>query len=323
MGRRSGRFGPRRILRGLTRCRHLLEDLRVDRVELRFSRPLRFEQRGAETLDRASIAPRRDLLASSIGVVAHSLGMRARAIRLALNERRTLAGAGTLNGVPGNLSHRGDVIPIHFDARNAVRGTATRHTGIARGVAERDLGRELVVLADKQNRKPPNAGHVQGFVERPVVDRAIAKEGDRHTIGLEHFETIARTRCLKNARADDSARTHHPNLRREEMHAPAASPGATGCTPEQFCDEFPRRQPLGQCVTMSAVRAEKDVVLSQLGADAHGDGLLPHVGVTRAMNEPALMTAGELLLRLTDELHRAIPRDRFLFRMAALSVCFV
>jgi hypothetical protein len=57
---------------------------------------------------------------------------------------------------------------------------------------------------------------------------------------------------------------------------------------------------------VSPVRAEDNVVLPQMRADAGRDGFLTDVGVTRAVDEPALMATRQLLLRLADELHRAV-----------------
>ena len=60
---------------------------------------------------------------------------------------------------------------------------------------------------------------------------------------------------------------------------------------------------------MAAVRAEDDVVASQMSADAGGDRLLADVGVAGAVNEPALVRAGQLLLAPADEHHAAVDAD--------------
>jgi hypothetical protein len=57
---------------------------------------------------------------------------------------------------------------------------------------------------------------------------------------------------------------------------------------------------------MAAMRAENDVIGSQMGANADGDRLLADVGVTGAMDQPALVRAGQLFLALTDQLHLPI-----------------
>ena len=150
-------------------------------------------------------------------------------------------------------------------------------------------------------------------MERAVVHRAIAKERHGNLARLEQLEAVARPGRLQDARPHDAAGAHEPDFRREEMHAAAASPRATGVAAEELGDEFHRRQALGQRVAVSAMRAEDDVVCAQMRTDADGDGFLPDVGVASPVDQPALMAARQLLLALPDELHGAIPRKHLLF----------
>jgi hypothetical protein len=169
-----------------------------------------------------------------------------------------------------------------------------------------NLGCKLVVLADEQHREPPDACHVQPFVKRAVVHRAIAEERDRHAVGLEQLEAVARARRLKNARTDNTAGAHQTNLGCEQVHAPAAAAGATGLASEKLGDKFNRCQSFGQRVAMPTVRTENHVLPTQVRTDTDGDSLLPDIRVARAMDKPTLMTARQLLLRLADELHRTV-----------------
>jgi hypothetical protein len=67
-------------------------------------------------------------------------------------------------------------------------------------------------------------------------------------------------------------------------------------------------------MTVAAMRAEDDVVGPQMGADADGDRLLADVGVAGAVDQPALMAAGQLLFALADRLHRPVEIQRFVLR---------
>src|SRR5262245_60813275 len=129
-----------------------------------------------------------------------------------------------------------------------------------------------------------------------IVDRAVSEERHGYALGLEQFETVTRARCLKNAGTDNAAGAHQANLRRQEMHRAATAARATGCPSEQLRDEFHGRQPFRERVAMSAVGAEHDIILPQCRANTDGHGLLPHISVARAMDQPALMATGELLL---------------------------
>src|SRR6185437_4676294 len=103
---------------------------------------------------------------------------------------------------------------------------ASGDAGIAAGVLERDLGGELIVLADEQHRELPDAGHVQPFMEGAVVDGAVAEERDGHAIRLHEPEAVAGPRSLEDARPDDAAGPHQADLGGEEVHAPPAATGA-------------------------------------------------------------------------------------------------
>ena len=147
-------------------------------------------------------------------------------------------------------------------------------------------------------------------MECAIVYRAIAEERHGNPVGLEQLETIARPRRLKNGRADDAAGSQESKLRREQMHAAAAPARAPRLAAKKLRDEFHRGQAFGQGMTVSAVRAENNVVRAQVRAHPRRDGFLSHVSMTSPMNQPTLMTTGQLLLRLADELHRAIQSER-------------
>jgi hypothetical protein len=55
-----------------------------------------------------------------------------------------------------------------------------------------------------------------------------------------------------------------------------------------------------------AVRAKDDIIALKMGADACRHRLLSDISMTGTVNQSTLMAPRELLLRLADELHRAI-----------------
>lgn len=55
-------------------------------------------------------------------------------------------------------------------------------------------------------------------------------------------------------------------------------------------------------------------------ANPGSDGLLPDIGVTRAMDEPALMAACQLLLALADSLHRTVELEEFILSHGEVSI---
>ena len=214
--------------------------------------------------------------------------------------------AGAVDRLGGCLVNGQDVVAVDVDSGHSVAGAAAGHARVAGRVRKGHFGRELVVLAHEQHRQLPDAGHVEPFVEGAVVDGAVAEEGDGHLIGLEHLETISGPGGLKDARADDPAGAHHAGFGSEQVHAAAASLGTAGRAAEKLGEQLAGRHALGQCVPVPAVRAEDDVVAAQMRTNPGGDRLLPDVGMTGPVNQPALMRSRQLLFAAPDQDHRAI-----------------
>src|SRR5262249_29680514 len=149
----------------------------------------------------------------------------------------------------------------------------------------------------------PNAGEVEAFVKRAVVYRAIAEKCDADVFRLEQLETVTRARSLQDARTDDAARAHHSNFRREEVHAPTASTGATCGATIEFGEKQPRIEAFAERVAVAAMCAEDRVLALQMRAYANSDGLLPDISVTGAVNQSTLVRFRKALFAQADELH--------------------
>ncbi len=203
-------------------------DLLVDRVRARPRRRALLDEQPAEPLDRAAGLPALDVLARAVRVVAHPLGVGPGPIGLALDQGRPAAAAGAVDGLVRGLRDGQDVVAVDLDAGQAVALGAAGDAGVAAGVLERDLGGELVVLADEQHGQLPDAGHVQPFVEGAVVHGAVAEEGHGHAVGFEELEAVAGAGGLEDARADDPAGAHQADLGGEQVHAAAAAVRAAG-----------------------------------------------------------------------------------------------
>ena len=94
------------------------------------------------------------------------------------------------------------------------------------------------------------------------------------------------------------------------MHTAAAPPRKSGLAAEQFGHQLTWVSPLRQRVPMPAMRAKDRIVYRQVRTHGRRDCLLANVGVTRAQNQPALMTPREFFFRLPDDLHRAVKAKR-------------
>jgi hypothetical protein len=240
--------------------------------------------------------------------------MRPGAVGLALDEGRAAAAPGALDGLARGLGDGQDVVAVDLDAGQAIRRRAAGDGRVAAGVGERDLGGELVVLADEQDGQLPDRGHVQPLVEGPVVDRAVAEEGDRHPVRAQEPGAVAGAGRLEDGGSDDPARAHQADLGREQVHAPPASSGAALAAAEQLGGQLSRRYALGQGVAVPAVRAEDRVPGVEVRADARGDRLLADVGVAGPVDQALLMGTRQVLLAPADRLHRPVERPQFVER---------
>src|SRR5262249_1259005 len=300
------RVGPGAVLGEALR---VLDDplyLAVDRVQFLLVRRALGQQCLAESKDWTARLPLLDLLAGAVGEIAHALGMSPRAVSPALQQCRAATAAGATDGVAGRLVDRQDVVAINLDAGHTVGRPARGDIGIARRVLKRHLRRELIVLANEQDRQLPDGRQVDPLVERAIVDRPVAEEGDTNAITLQQLETVSGARCLEDARADDPAGAHQPDFRREQVHAAAAALRAAGSAAEQLGEQLARRDALRQGVPVPAVRAEHDIAAVEVSTDAGGNGLLADVRMTGAVDQSALMRPRQLLLAATDEEHLSI-----------------
>jgi len=147
-------------------------------------------------------------------------------------------------------------------------------------------------------------------MERPVVDRSVAEEGDRDPVGAGQLEAVAAADGLEDAGADDATGAHHPDLGGEQVHAAAPALGRPGLATEQLGDQQVRGESLGEGVAVTPVRAEDDIVGFEMSTHPAGDCLFADIRVTGPVNQPALMTPRQFFLALTDQLHCSIQVQR-------------
>ena len=162
--------------------------------------------------DRVARLPGRDLV---VRPVLARVGPRVAAVAVGqrLDERRPVAGARPVDGRPRDLVDRVDVVAVDEDRLEAVGGRPVRGRVLDRGHrADRRVLHVLVVLADEDDRRLPDRGHVERLVERPDVGRPVAEEADRDLAGLAVLRRPGRAQGDRQVGADDGVRAHHPVL---------------------------------------------------------------------------------------------------------------
>src|SRR5437879_2242596 len=130
---------------------------------------------GAEARERVLLLPRRHLLLGPIlsGIVRGRVD--AKAVRHALDQRRTLTRARPLDRLARGRVDREHVVAVHLDPGQTV-GERLLGDRLRVGLLlERYGDRPLVVLADEHDRHVPDPREVQRLVEVTLAGRAVAE----------------------------------------------------------------------------------------------------------------------------------------------------
>ena len=303
---RGLRSGIRTLLGAQVRLVDRLLDFGVEGGQLGFGHDVFLDEVFAEACQGAALLPFLDLLLAAVAEIPHTLGMGTGAVSFAFDQRGPFPAARSLDrGASGGL-HGQHVIPVNSDRGHAIGNSPRRDTWVSRGVIECHLGGIAIVLADKQDRQSPNAGHVDSFVECTIVDRAVAEKSHGHLVGFEQAEAVTCAGGLQNAGAHDPAGSEHADLGREKVHAPASSARTAFGPTIEFRDQLERLHPLGQSVTVPAVRAEDRIVRTQVGADSGRHRFLADVSMTRTVNESPLVRPGQARLNGAYDEHSTV-----------------
>ena len=171
---------------------------------------------------------------------------------------------------------------VDLFGRNVVGGDALVDFG--HGGMAMNLGADgvVVVLADEQDRQPPKRRHVERFVERALVHRAVAEEADHHFGQAAHRDRIGDADRDRAGFADDRVAAHEAALAIEHMHRAAHAAAHAGRAAEQLGHDLARRRAAHQRMGVLAISAD-DVVGRAGGVDhAGGDGFLAGIKMEKA-----------------------------------------
>ena len=285
-------------------------DLGLDRVQLlRGGRPV-VGQEGPQRQDRVAGLPLLDFLPGPVPRVAHPLGVRPLPVGPALQQGGPAAGPCPRDRPAGFAVDFAHVVAVDHGVRQRVGFRLLRDALLPGHGRERHLGGVQVVLAHEQHGQLPDRRHVAPLVEGAVVDRAVAEVGHAHPVAAGQLEGVGGAGRQQDARPDDAAGAHQPDLRLEQVHAAAASAGGAAGQAVQLGEQLDRGQPLGQRVAVAAVGAEHQVVVAQVGADAGGDRLLADVGVAAAVDQSGLERPDQPLLALPDRDHGPVAAEQ-------------
>ncbi|GIU86514.1 MAG: hypothetical protein KatS3mg009_1029 [Acidimicrobiia bacterium] len=190
-----------------------------------------------------------------------------------LDDRRPLARARPLDRPGRRGRDRHHVVPVHRRVGDAVAGRAAFERCGVLGRCGRELG-VPVVLAEEDDRQPPDRGEVDRLVERARGDRAVAEERDRDRAVAAQACGPRGTDGDRQACGDDPVRAEDADPGIRDVHrAAAAAVGAVGAR-EQLGEHRERVESLGEAVPVPAVRRRDHVGRAQRPARADGGRLL-------------------------------------------------
>ena len=304
---RSG-IGDRACFREFTRLFDNRSDVLIDGVELAGGYFLARDSGLSQASDRTFLFPFFDIFASPVGEISHPFRVSSSAISPAFDEGWSTPRACSLHRFAGNAIDLQNIVSVESKPGHSVSCTAAADIWISGCIRKRNFCCELIVFADEEDRQLPDAGHVQAFVEGPVVGGSVSEKRDRDIVGLEQLETVSPTTGLQDTGADDTAGPHHADFGRKQMHASPSASGTPRFTSEEFRHQFAWRHSLGQCMSMPPMSAEDDIRWSQMSRNTGGDGFFPDIRMAGAVDETSLMASSQFLFGLSNRLHDTIKR---------------
>src|SRR3972149_5632678 len=82
---------------------------------------------------------------------------------------------------------------------------------------ERSRSRIEIVFTNENHGHFPKRGQVQGFMETPLVGRAVAKETRHHLILAGHLGRQSQSNGDRDARTDNGIRAHHSFVKSRQV----------------------------------------------------------------------------------------------------------
>ena len=227
-----------------------------------------------------------------------------------------VAGPGPGGGLAGGLGDQLDVVGVDRVAGDPVGGPAADRQVDQAGMAV-ELGphRHHVVLDDVDHRELPEAGHVEGLVERPLVHGAVAEVADADRVLALVLAGEGDAGGQRDVAADDRVAAEEALLGVEEVHRAALALGAAGVPAQELGHRLVGPHPPGQGVAVVAIGGDDVVVLAEDADRTDGDRLLSAIEVAEAADLAAhLVELVRLLLESADQQHLPKPADRLILR---------
>src|SRR6056297_945708 len=277
----------------------ILVDLALGRVDVELADEPRGEQR-----DRIALRAPRLLfvLAAVVGAVDVADVVAVVAVRVAQQERRSLAAAGAAHELGGGGTDGAEVLAVDVLDVDAERARAVEDCAGGDLVVVGVLVVH-VVLAHVHDRQLPELRHVHHFVQQALAQRALAEEADGDVAVAAPLGAQGGAGGDAGAAADDGVGAQVAVLLVGDVHAPALATAVAVAAPEQLREHPVQRSALRDAVAVAAVGAGDRVLAAQRLAHADRHRLLAGVHVRQAGHARGEIEVVGVLLEHPDALH--------------------
>ena len=221
---------------------------------------------------------------------------------------------GVGHGLEAGVTDREHVHPVDGLAGDSEGCAAGVERGRRRGSLERGSHRVLVVLDDEDHRQLPEARHVEGLVDLPLVGRAIAEVGEGDVVVAAVLVGKGQAGADRDVGADDAVAAIELLLLGEHVHRPALALGVARRPSGELGHDTLRVHAAGQHVPVIAVGRHALVAGLRRRLEADDDRLLADVEVAEAADHAHPVELPGLLLEPADQQHLAVEPEQLLLR---------
>ena len=177
----------------------------------------------------------------------------------------------------GSAPHALDVVAIDGLRRDA-EGGGSRHDRARRhGVGRREFT-VAIVLADENDRQPPQRRNIERFQQYAAIGCPVAEEAATTFPSPSRRAENAAPVAIGMPAPTMPLAPRMPFREIGDMHRAAKSLADVGA-PVDLCEEGFGVPAFGKKMTMAAMRAGDPVAIAQMRADADRDGFLAHISV--------------------------------------------
>ncbi len=249
------------------------------------------------------------------------------AVGFGFDQSWTFAPARAPNGALNRAAHGKHVHAIHHFARNAVGAGAI---GDVRQLAHLGPGNRhgiQVVLGDEDHGQVPQARHIQGLMEIAGVGGPVAEEAQHDAIRALQLLRQCGTHCDRDVPAHNAGRAQVAMDHVSDVHRAALALAVATRAAQHFGHHlvvvflFAFRRlgglvAVGVRVSVAAVRAGDQIVVTKRGDRSDGDGLLSRVKVGCTFQYGLAQQLGDVVLKGPNFHHLAQIREQLVTRQA-------